>query len=105
MSYIHLREEYSYTDIHFSFAEISKDFDVVIPKNQQDQWDKFKNWSSTAPAVARKVVAFGGWAFSTEPETYQIFRDVVKPENRKAFAQKVVDFAKDNDLNGLDFDW
>lgn len=94
----HKRE---YTDVHFSFGEISKDFNVVIPDNQKEQWDNFKK----IEGGPRKILAFGGWAFSTEPATYQIFRDVVKPDNRKGFAQRVVDFAKDAGLSGIDFDW
>ncbi len=92
-----------YTDVHFSFAEISKDFDVVIPEKTGKQWGHFLKL--VGDGTPRKIVAFGGWAFSTEGRSYQIFRDVVKPENRKAFAEKVVDFAINNDLDGIDFDW
>ena len=67
------------------------------------QWGHFLKL--VGDGTPRKIVAFGGWAFSTEGRSYQIFRDVVKPENRKAFAEKVVDFAINNDLDGIDFDW
>lgn len=93
----------SYTDVHFAFGEISPSFDVVIPKNQQDQWKKFL--AMDGDDVPRKILAFGGWDFSTMPDTYRIFRDVVKKENRAAFAQKCVNFAKEHKLDGLDFDW
>lgn len=66
----------AYTDIHFAFGEISPSFDVVIPKNQQDQWKKFL--AMDGDNVPRKILAFGGWDFFTMPVTYRIFRDIVK---------------------------
>lgn len=91
-----------YTDIHFAFGEISDgDYEVVIPDNQKDQWDVFLDMQDGP----RKILAFGGWAFSAEPATYHIFRDVMQDAHRDAFAQKCVDFAIENKLDGLDFDW
>lgn len=54
---------------------------------------------------AKKILSFGGWDFSTMPETYQIFRNGVKPANRLTMAQKIVTFIRDNDLDGVDIDW
>ena len=93
----------AYTDVHFAFGEISPTFDIVIPENQQGEWEKFL--AMKGDSVPRKILAFGGWDFSTKAETYRIFREVVSKDNRVAFAQKCADFAKENNLDGLDFDW
>ena len=53
----------------------------------------------------KRVVAFGGWAFSTEPSTYLYFREGTKSENRDTFASAVVDFVVSEGLDGVDFDW
>ncbi|WKT41919.1 Chitinase II [Fusarium oxysporum f. sp. vasinfectum] len=38
-------------------------------------------------------------------DTYTILREAVKPANREAFANEVVRYVKDHDLDGVDFDW
>jgi GH18 family chitinase len=53
----------------------------------------------------KKIMSFGGWSFSTEADTFPIFRDGVSSAQRLAFANNVVQFAIDNNLDGLDFDW
>lgn len=50
-------------------------------------------------------MSFGGWSFSTDYDTYPIFRETVTAEEREAVATKLVAFVADNDLDGLDFDW
>lgn len=52
-----------------------------------------------------KTGAFGGWAFCTEPETLNRFKDATKANNRDLFSDNVVKFLKDEGLDGLDFDW
>ncbi|KAF4553630.1 putative glycosyl hydrolases family 18 protein 5 [Elsinoe fawcettii] len=91
----------SYTHVHFSFAEISKDYQVLIGDNVRGQFDAFKSWQTSV----KKVLAFGGWSFSTEVDSYPIFGQSVSAANRAAFADRVVQFAIDNNLDGLDFDW
>ena len=66
----------------------------------QDQWDKFVKLKDV-----KRVVAFGGWAFSNEPGTSHVIRNGVKPENRAKFAQNIVDFVKSSGIDGVDFDW
>jgi GH18 family chitinase len=39
------------------------------------------------------------------PETYQIFRNGVKPANRLTMATKIANFIKENGLDGVDIDW
>ncbi|GAB1217539.1 hypothetical protein ATERTT37_006778 [Aspergillus terreus] len=55
--------------------------------------------------AVKRVVSFGGWSFSTDYDTFPIFRVGVSPANREAFAQSVAKFATDHNLDGLDFDW
>ncbi|RKK65966.1 hypothetical protein BFJ69_g15824 [Fusarium oxysporum] len=92
----------SYTHIHFSFGEISHNLDVVIPEATKTQFQAFVE-ASDFPA--KKILAFGGWAFSNEGTGTGLFRKAVSPGNRQAFADRVVRFAIDNRLDGLDFDW
>ncbi|KAF3348765.1 hypothetical protein VD0004_g3575 [Verticillium dahliae] len=91
----------SYTHVHFAFAEISSSMQVVIPDDQKKQWDLFV----AAKDYPKKILAFGGWAFSNEGPGAGLFRQAVSPGNRGAFSDRVVKFAKDNGLSGLDFDW
>ncbi|KND86311.1 Killer toxin subunits alpha/beta [Tolypocladium ophioglossoides CBS 100239] len=90
----------SITDIHFAFATVSSRWQVVIDDKIQDQFTKFKSMTGV-----KKVLSFGGWAFSTDPGTFQRFRDATKPANRETFATNTVDFLNRNNLNGVDFDW
>jgi GH18 family chitinase len=53
---------------------------------------------------AKRIIAFGGWAFSTEPATYSFFRNAVKPETRETFATACVSFDTTHGLDGVDFD-
>lgn len=50
-----------YTHIHFAFGNLTTDFQVSV-SGVQDQWDKFVKLTGV-----KRVVAFGGWAFSNEP--------------------------------------
>ncbi|KAK4182792.1 glycoside hydrolase superfamily [Podospora australis] len=47
-----------------------------------NQWEKFKKLK------AKRVISFGGWGYSNEPETYNILREAMMAE-----------------LDGVDFDW
>ncbi|KAF5002926.1 hypothetical protein FDECE_10481 [Fusarium decemcellulare] len=92
----------SYSHIHFSFAEISQNLNVVIPENVQEQFQAF---IKATDFPAKKILAFGGWAFSNEGTGTGLFRKAVSPDNRQAFANRVVEFAVENNLDGVDFDW
>jgi chitinase len=50
-------------------------------------------------------VSFGGWSFSTDYDTFPIFRQGVTAAQRQAVATKVVAFVVNNGLDGVDFDW
>ncbi|OIW22604.1 glycoside hydrolase [Coniochaeta ligniaria NRRL 30616] len=90
----------SYTHIHFAFATIDESTWTVDTSKVNDQFELLKGM--TGP---KKILSFGGWSFSTDPDTYPIFRQGVTSANRQAFANNVVDFMVNNGLDGLDFDW
>ncbi|KFY44344.1 hypothetical protein V494_01528 [Pseudogymnoascus sp. VKM F-4513 (FW-928)] len=87
------------THIHFAFATVTADWKISV-SDVQDQFTKF-----TKITGVKKILSFGGWTFSTDPSSFQRFRDATKPANRAAFAINAVAFLKANNLDGLDFDW
>ncbi|KAF2664287.1 glycoside hydrolase [Microthyrium microscopicum] len=89
----------NFTHIHFSFATLTPNFQVNIT-GMEDQFAKFVQMKGI-----KKIMSFGGWAFSTEPATYMIFRQATAPANVEATAHNVVSFLNKYGLDGLDFDW
>jgi chitinase len=89
-----------YTHVHFAFPEITNDYKVNMGK-LQDQFDKFRN----ANKGYKRIVAFGGWDFSTQAPTAHIFRNGVTRGNRERLASSLADFVIRNNLDGIDFDW
>ncbi|OQE16113.1 hypothetical protein PENSTE_c025G06168 [Penicillium steckii] len=59
-----------YTHIHFAFGVITPEFEVDI-SDHEDQFNKLIRMSGF-----RKTLSFGGWSFSTDPSTFQRFRDI-----------------------------
>ncbi|RYP74900.1 hypothetical protein DL769_003913 [Monosporascus sp. CRB-8-3] len=88
-----------YTIIHFAFGHITDNYQV----SAQGSESQFKRLVEIQDK--KRVMSFGGWAFSNDPATSHIIRDGVKSENRQAFADNVVKFVEDNHLDGVDFDW
>ncbi|KAJ5647453.1 hypothetical protein N7490_003825 [Penicillium lividum] len=90
-----------FTHVHFGFGTLTSDFDVETGDVLSSyNFGEFKKISGV-----KKILSFGGWDFSTMPDTYQIFRNGVKSANRLKMAQKIANFIKDNDLDGVDIDW
>lgn len=56
-------------------------------------------------AGPKRIISFGGWDFSTGPNTYHIFRDGVTDANRNTLARNIAQFVLDNNLDGVDIDW
>lgn len=52
----------------------------------------------------KRIVAFGGWAYSTEPATYNIIRQAILT-NGEAFATNIAKLINDEGLDGVDIDW
>lgn len=89
----------SFTHVHFGFANISSEFEIDI-SGAEEQFTYFQELSNV-----KRIVSFGGWDFSTDPDTYAIFRDGVTEANRGTLIDKIVSFVIENDLDGVDFDW
>jgi len=90
-----------YTHVHFAFGTITKDFKIEMGDNlTRFEFEQFKGLQGV-----KKILSFGGWTFSTDPATYQIFRDGTNPTNREALAQNIADFINANGLDGVDIDW
>ncbi|RGP69672.1 killer toxin subunits alpha beta [Fusarium sporotrichioides] len=90
-----------YDIVHFSFGWISEDFQISAGPDVKEQFDKFVKLETSY----KKVLSFGGWAFSNDAATSHIIRNGVKPENSLKFATNVVNFITANKLDGVDFDW
>ncbi len=90
----------TYTIIHWAFMEIDTESWSPKIKDPHKQWSGFTNL-----AGVKKVISFGGWGYSTEPQTYNILRQAMGPEHRAQFAGNVVKFLVENNLDGADFDW
>ncbi|KAL2815594.1 glycoside hydrolase [Aspergillus cavernicola] len=87
------------THVQFAFGNINEDYSIDVTKGS-DQFERFKALSSV-----KRVISFGGWDFSTSPDTYHIFREGVTEANRNTLAKNVADFVTEHDLDGVDFDW
>ncbi|KAJ5519173.1 Peptidoglycan-binding Lysin subgroup [Penicillium expansum] len=90
-----------YTHLHFGFVDISSDYEISInDKSANYQFHNFKYISGP-----KRIVSFGGWDFSTQASTYQIFRQGTSAANRKKLATNIANFVKENNLDGVDIDW
>jgi GH18 family chitinase len=91
-----------YTHIHFAFANITRGTykPEITDKKTKEEFEDFKKMKNV-----KRIISFGGWAFSTEPGTYQILREAVLPANRETFTNNVVSFITEHGLDGVDLDW
>ncbi|KAF2159058.1 glycoside hydrolase family 18 protein [Zasmidium cellare ATCC 36951] len=69
-----------YTHVHWAFSDITSSYEVDVSA-YQDIVNQF-----LLTAGFRRILSFGGWAFSTDPSTTPIFR-------------------QGHNLDGVDFDW
>ncbi|KAG6002439.1 hypothetical protein E4U43_001120, partial [Claviceps pusilla] len=92
----------SYTHIHFAFGQIKPDFGIEFQDSYAsylfDQLTKLRNGP-------KRVLSFGGWAFTPKSSFYPIFRNGIKPENREKFASSISKFADVTGIDGVDFVW
>ncbi|OAA53155.1 chitinase 18-8 [Cordyceps fumosorosea ARSEF 2679] len=75
-----------YTLIHFAFAGVTANFDVELG-TVNGQFERFKGLKGP-----KKVLSFGGWAFSTDQATFQRFRQATNPANRGTFVNNLIGF-------------
>jgi hypothetical protein len=83
----------NFTNIHFGFGTINPDFTISMDDVDANQWSKF---SGNGDFPYKRVLTFGGWAFSTDPATYNIFRTGVQEANRETLALNVAQFVVGN---------
>ncbi|KAI8262413.1 hypothetical protein K4K56_005864 [Colletotrichum sp. SAR 10_98] len=88
----------TYTHMHWGFAEIDPNTWKPVITDPHGQWEAFKKLE------LKRIVSFGGWAYSTEPATYNIIRRAII-DNRETFATNLAQFAKDEGIDGIDIDW
>lgn len=89
-----------YSHIHFSFAGMDKNFSVSLSGATADQFQLFAKQTGF-----KRILAFGGWSFSTSADSTPIFRSEYTNAQRLAFARRVVAFVEQYALDGVDFDW
>jgi chitinase len=89
----------TYTHIHFAFAVLTSDFQVSIA-GMERQFAQFQSLTTQ-----KRIISIGGWAFSTDPATYNIFREGVTSANVITLATNVAAFVVNNGLDGVDIDW
>ncbi|KAL4795917.1 hypothetical protein BDV19DRAFT_388633 [Aspergillus venezuelensis] len=65
-----------YTHIHFAFATINSDISISVD-GMEDQLSLLSDM-----AGVKRILSIGGWDFSTDTDTYMIFRDDVTSTNR-----------------------
>jgi hypothetical protein len=87
--------------LHFAFGVLSDTYEVSIG----DALSTYEFKAFLRLTNVKRILSFGGWAFSTEPATYNIFRTGVTSANRLTMATKIADFIKANGLDGVDIDW
>ncbi|KAL4745304.1 hypothetical protein BDW72DRAFT_211523 [Aspergillus terricola var. indicus] len=90
-----------YTHLHFAFGILTDDYQVTF----QDRMTEYQFEIFMQIPGPKKILSFGGWDFSTNPATYQIFRQGVKPANRLQMATNIASFINANRLDGVDLDW
>ncbi|KAF5485943.1 Killer toxin subunits alpha/beta [Colletotrichum fructicola] len=90
-----------YTHLHFGFGTLTPSYEVKVGDALSSyQFNEFKRVRG-----AKRILSFGGWDFSTFPDTYFIFREGVKPANRMKMATNIANFIKTHELDGVDIDW
>ncbi|KAK4496425.1 hypothetical protein PRZ48_012405 [Zasmidium cellare] len=90
-----------YTHLMFAFGTLDTSYTVDLgDKTSQYEFKQFAGASG-----AKKILSIGGWAFSTDPSTYSIFRNGVTAANRQKMAESIASFVKSNNLDGVNIDW
>lgn len=89
----------TYTHMHWAFGDIDPNTWKPVIKDTHNQWDGFKGLPNM-----KRIVSFGGWAYSTEPATFNIIRSAII-NNAEVFATNLAQWANDEGLDGIDIDW
>ena len=90
------------THLHFAFGALTSDWQVTFADNLT-QYEFTSFLKVTRP---KRILSFGGWYFSTDPGTYDIFRSgVATAANQATMASNIANFINEYELGGVDFDW
>ncbi|KAF9692141.1 hypothetical protein EKO04_010185 [Ascochyta lentis] len=89
-----------YTHLHFGFGTLTPapNFEVEVG----DTLATYQFTEFTRIKGPKRILSFGGWAFSNDDATYRIFREAVTPANRFKVARKIADFIVKHKLDGED---
>lgn len=93
-----------YTNLHFGFGVLNSDYSVDTTFGG-DPLSTFEFSQFLRIAGPARILSFGGWAFSTDPSTYMIFREGVTSANAETMATNMANFIIENNLDGIDIDW
>ncbi|RGP77148.1 hypothetical protein FLONG3_4663 [Fusarium longipes] len=87
-----------YTDAKYAFAETTADGGLDLSGSQPEELGCFV--SAAKKNGVKALVSIGGWTGSKYFST-----NFGNEKNRTAFVKTCIDFVKEHDLDGLDFDW
>lgn len=68
---------------HYAFGGITADYDIDM-SDTADLFDEFRSLTGV-----KRIMSFGGWAFSTDTETAPIMGQGVSDGQRQRFAANV----------------
>jgi GH18 family chitinase len=83
----------SYTHMLWAFAEIDSKTWRPIIRDPNGQWQN--------SLQLKRIISFGGWAYSTESATFNIIRQAILT-NHESFASSIVQFLNDEGIDGVD---
>jgi hypothetical protein len=90
----------SYTHMHWAFGLINPDtWMPMINESHREQWEEFK-----ALPNMKRIISFGGWAYSTEAATYGILREAII-QQKDPFTTNLARFVQEEGIDGIDIDW
>ena len=92
-----------YTHLHYGFGTLTPapNFEVEVG----DTLATYEFQEFTRIKGPKRILSFGGWAFSNDDATYRIFREAVTPAYRVKAAKSIADFINKHKLDGVDIDW
>jgi GH18 family chitinase len=86
--------------MHWAFGLIDpRTWMPMINESHREQWEEFK-----ALPKMKRIISFGGWAYSTEAATYGILRQAII-QQRDSFTTNLARFVQDEGIDGIDIDW
>lgn len=90
------------THIHFAFANVTNGTykPEITDERTKQEFEDFKKMKNV-----KRIISFGGWAFSTNPGTFNILREAAQPANRATFKNNLISFMNEHNLDGIDLDW